>query len=112
MIDTLRKVLLAGLGTLELTDEKLHATLGDLIKRGEISEQEGRELAGQWQRRLARRREELQQEARAAVQRALRGLDVATQQELEALTSRVDALEQQARSAPRELGETELDAEC
>ena len=84
MLDTVRKVWLAGLGTLELTEEKLEELLRDLIKRGELTEHDARTLAEQWKRRLVARREELQREVREAVHRALRGFDVATREDVEA----------------------------
>jgi polyhydroxyalkanoate synthesis regulator phasin len=71
--------------------------LRDLIKRGELTEKEARMLAEQWKRRLVTRREELQREVREAVQRALRGFDVATRQDIEALTRRVEELEKRER---------------
>jgi polyhydroxyalkanoate synthesis regulator phasin len=111
MLDTVRKMLLAGLGTLELTEEKLEGALRDLIKRGELTEQEARSLGEEWKQRLASRRDELQREARAAVQRALQSLDVASRQELEALTKRVEALEGRA-PATQGATHSDLDREC
>jgi poly(hydroxyalkanoate) granule-associated protein len=112
MLDTVRKVWLAGLGTLELTEEKLEELLRDLIKRGELTEKEARTLTEQWKRRLAARRDELQREAREAVQRALRDFDVATREDIEALTKRVEALEKRARPESQGLPEADLDVEC
>lgn len=112
MLETVRKALLAGLGTLELTEEKFREALGDLISRGELTEQEARELGEQWLRRLAERREELRQEAREAVQRALGALDVPTRGDLEALIKRVEKLERRSRPPLQGLPESDLDAEC
>jgi poly(hydroxyalkanoate) granule-associated protein len=112
MLDTVRKVWLAGLGTLELTEEKLEELLRDLIKRGELTEQEARTFAQQSKQRLAARRDELQREVREAVQRALRGFDVATRQDIEALTRRVEELEKRARPQSQGLPEADLDVEC
>jgi polyhydroxyalkanoate synthesis regulator phasin len=111
MLDTVRKMLLVGLGTLELTEEKLEGTLRDLIKRGELTEQEARTVGEEWKQRLASRRDELQREARGAVQRALQSLDVASRQELETLRKRVDALEGRIR-ATQGPQHTDLDTEC
>jgi polyhydroxyalkanoate synthesis regulator phasin len=112
MLDTVRKVLLAGLGTLELTEEKLESVMRDLITRGELTEQEARALADQWKQRLAARREELQHQTRESVQHAIRGFNVATRQELEALSKRVEALEKRARPDAQGLPQADLDAEC
>jgi polyhydroxyalkanoate synthesis regulator phasin len=106
MIETLRKVVLAGIGTLDLTEEKLQAGLADLIKRGEVSEREAHEFGKEWQAQLTRRREQLQQEAREAVQRALKAFNVASRSDFEALAARVEALERRA-SRPEP-----VDAEC
>ena len=112
MLDTFRKAWLAGLGTLELTEEKLEGMLRDLVGRGEVTEQEARSFVDQWKQRLAARREDLQRETREAVHRALRGLDVASRQEVESLAKRVDALERQATPATAGLPRADLDVEC
>jgi polyhydroxyalkanoate synthesis regulator phasin len=110
MLNTVRKATLAGLGALELTEEKLQAFLADLTARGELSEQEAREYAGHWKERFAQRQAELQREVREAVQRALRGLDVASQRDLDALADRVTALE--ARVSPPVAAAVDGDREC
>jgi polyhydroxyalkanoate synthesis regulator phasin len=112
MLETVRKMVLAGLGTLELTEDRLQAVLRDLTARGELTEQEARALGERWMQRLAARREELQREAREAIQRALRGLDVATRRDLEALAARVAALERQAPPVLEEVAESTIDPEC
>jgi len=106
MLETVRKAMLAGLGAMDLTEEKFHAFLSDLTKRGELTEQEAREFGHEWRQRLSRRRDELQQEVREAVQRALRSLNVATRQEVDALAARVGALERQSSAERR------IDPEC
>ena len=44
MIRTLRTLMLAGLGTLDLTEERLRAAFGDLVERGEVTEKDARDL--------------------------------------------------------------------
>lgn len=101
MLETVRKAMLTGLGALDLTEEKLEAFLKDLTRRGEMTEREAREFGSEWRTRVAERREQLQRDAREALDRAFRGLNVATHQDLEALAKRVDALERGQPGSPQ-----------
>ena len=71
MVDALRKLLLAGLGTLDLTEEKAKAIFNDLVARGEMSEKDARELVQGWAKRAAEQRTRLQQDVDEAVSRAM-----------------------------------------
>jgi hypothetical protein len=82
--------------------------LRDLIKRGKLTEMEGRTLAEQRKRGLAARRDKLQREA---VQRALHGFDVATREDIERLTKRVEAPEKRPRPESQGLPEEDFDVE-
>ncbi len=99
MLESLRKLLLAGLGTFDLTEEKLKAVFDDLVARGEVSEKEARELISDWTKRAGEHRTKIQQQVDEAVRRALERLGVSRRADLEKLESRIADLE---RRVPRE----------
>ena len=100
MVDALRKLLLAGLGALDLTEEKAKAVFNDLVARGEISEKDAKELVSSWTKRAAEHRGRLQEDVEQAVQRALSAIGIARLTEIDSLKAKIDELE--AKLAGRE----------
>jgi polyhydroxyalkanoate synthesis regulator phasin len=100
MADLLRKLLLAGLGTLDVTEEKAKAVFNDLVARGEISEKDAKELISSWSKRAAEQRGRLQEDVEQTVHRALGAIGIARKSEIDALKAKIDALE--AKLAGRE----------
>lgn len=100
MVDALRKLLLAGLGTLDMTEEKARAVFNELVARGELSEKDARELITGWTKRAAEGRDRLQKDVEQTVQRALTAIGIARRAEVEVLTAKVADLE--ARLAGKE----------
>lgn len=94
MVDALRKLLLAGLGTLDLTEEKARAIFNDLVARGEMSEKDARELLSGWAKRASEGRGRLQQDVEDAVNRAMNAMGLAKRTEIETLNARIAELEQ------------------
>ncbi len=99
MVDALRKLLLAGLGTLDLTEEKAKAIFNDLVARGEMSEKEARELVQGWAKRAAEQRTRLQHDVDEAVTRAMSAIGYAKKSEVESLNARIADLEQKLAAA-------------
>ncbi len=103
MVDALRKLLLAGLGTLDLTEEKAKAIFNDLVARGEMSEKDARELLSGWAKRASEQQGRLRQDVEETVGRAMSAMGLAKRSDLEALTARIAELERQLageRAAP------------
>ncbi len=99
MLEPLRKLLLAGLGTVDLTEEKLKSVFDDLVARGEVSEKEARELVSGWAKRASEQRTKIQQQVDEAVRRALERMGVSQRADVEKLEARIAELE---RRVPRE----------
>jgi polyhydroxyalkanoate synthesis regulator phasin len=94
MFDSMRALLLAAVGAVDLTDEKLRAIVEDLVRRGEIAADEARDLRARWAQRRASRDEELDERIRAVVDETLGRRNVASHASVADLQARVDALEQ------------------
>ena len=93
MIDTLRKLLLAGLGALDMTEEKAKAFFADLVARGELSEKDAVEMIASWSKRAAEQRDHLQKDVEEAVHRAFAKVGIPRQAEIDALKAKIAELE-------------------
>ena len=97
LVQMLRTLMLAGLGTLDLTEEKLRATFDEFVQRGEVTEKEARDLIATWTTRALERRDAFRKQVRELVREELRVGEV-TREEFDALTALVARLER--RTAP------------
>lgn len=95
MANLLRTLLLMGLGAAELTEERVEATLDELVTRGELAEREARVLASRWRRQRAR--DEAAVAERVEVLRGVLDHEVASLAELRALEARVESLDRRVR---------------
>ena len=99
MVEALRKLLLAGLGTLDLTEEKARAVFNDLVARGEMSDKEARELIANWTKRASEQRGRLREDVDQAVNRTLEAMGLARRTDLDALNARLAELERKLSGA-------------
>ena len=99
MLEPLRKLLLAGLGTVDLTEEKLKAIFDDLVARGEVSEKDAKELISGWAKRASEQRTKIQQQVDETVRRGLEKMGLSHRADLDKLEARIADLE---RRVPRE----------
>lgn len=104
MADALRKLLLAGLGTLDLTEEKAKAVFDDLVKRGEMNEKDARELISSWKDRANGQRQKVQALVDESVQKGLKAMGYVRLSDYEALSARVAELERKI-ATPAEAAE-------
>ena len=96
MFEVLRTLLLAGVGVVDMTDEKIRPVIEDLIRRGELATDEAKELATLWATGARERRDAIEARVKTAVEEALARHNVASHASVVALQSRVELLEQQA----------------
>lgn len=94
MLDVLRTLLLAGVGAIDLTDEKMRSVIDELIRRGELAADEARELTALWAAGARDRRDAIADRVRTAVDEALARHNVASHASVVDLQARIDALEQ------------------
>ena len=97
MIGMLRTLMRAGLGTLDLTEERLRAAFDELVERGEITERDARDLVATWAKRATERRTALAKQVRELVREELKVGEV-SREEFDALAELVARLER--RLAP------------
>lgn len=94
MLDALRTLLLAGVGAIDLTDEKMRRVVEELTRRGELAADEARELATLWAAGAREQRDAMTERVRVAVDEALARNNVASHSSVADLQARIDVLEQ------------------
>jgi polyhydroxyalkanoate synthesis regulator phasin len=104
MLENLKKALLAGLGALDLSEDKAREFFDALVQRGELTEKEAREFVAGWRARAAEQGGRVEQLARETVQRVVDSLQLVRKSDLEKLEARILALERgaAARKTPAE----------
>jgi polyhydroxyalkanoate synthesis regulator phasin len=105
MAGLFEKGLLAGLGLLEISREKLGEVVDELVKQGEVSAEEGSALIERLAARGEAGRKNLEAKAEALAGKAVHGMKLATADDLRRLeerVARVEALlERSAGDAPK-----------
>ncbi len=93
MAGLFEKGLLAGLGLIEISREKLGEVVDELVKQGEVTAEEGSALLGKLAAKGEAGKKNLEARAEALAERAVRGMKLATADDLRRLEERVDKLE-------------------
>ncbi|HNQ02173.1 MAG TPA: hypothetical protein PLQ15_08215 [Syntrophales bacterium] len=99
MQDFIRKVRLLSVGLFYLGKEKVEETVADLIKKGEISEKEGRALMIELLAKSKAATKDLEERIHRAMADAQARLHAPLVKEIEALKKKVAKLEKEAAAA-------------
>ncbi len=93
MAGLFEKGLLAGLGLLDLSREKIEELVGELEKRGEMSRQDASEFLHKAMERGRHEKEDLEKKVQGFVEQAFARMSLATRADLERLEKRLASLE-------------------
>jgi polyhydroxyalkanoate synthesis regulator phasin len=93
MKEEIRKGLLAGLGAIDLSLERVSEVMERLIERGEITAEQGRKVIGELAKRGRKDSAELRQRLDDAVRGVLKKVTVVTKPQLDKLEKRLSSLE-------------------
>ncbi len=99
MEDFWRKALHFGLGVLDFTREKIEAVVEEMVKRGEVSQQEQAQAVEQIMARAQSEQEALFDKVKTLIRQAISQAGLARTADLAALERRVEALESRAKPA-------------
>jgi polyhydroxyalkanoate synthesis regulator phasin len=77
MNDLMSRALLCGLGLASLTKDAIQKTAEDLVNQSKLSEEEGRRLVEDWQRRSDEAQKVLEEKVNSAIHSALKKLNLA-----------------------------------
>jgi len=95
MIDLLKKTILIGIGLASLTREKMEELTDELVRKGELSEKEGRELVDDLLARSKDARKDLEARVEKIMTDTLAKWNIPTRKELAELRQRISVLEQE-----------------
>jgi polyhydroxyalkanoate synthesis regulator phasin len=98
MFELARKAMFLGIGALSMTKEAVENVVEDLVKKGELSQQEGKKLAAEMMERGETEKQQIKATIEKVVGKALSEAGLATKADLERLEARVAALEGELRS--------------
>jgi poly(hydroxyalkanoate) granule-associated protein len=87
-----RKVLLAGIGAVALTQEGIEDFVGKLVERGEIAEQDGKKLVRDVMERSKKDAQKAEEEFEKRGDEILARLNVPSKADIEALSDQIKAL--------------------
>ena len=93
MQDLLKKAWLFGVGVFDFTKEKAEALVSEMVKRGEVSQQESPQAVEQ----ILDKAQEMQKALFEKVKEIIAGMNLARNTDLEALEKRVEALEEEVK---------------
>ena len=80
-----------------LTKEKMEEAVQELIKQGEVSKEEGKELLDNLMEKAEAQRAELSNRVNAEVQKVLKNVGLVRLEELERLKEKIQELEERLR---------------
>ena len=96
MLDMARKVLLASIGALALTQEEIEKFVNKLIERGEIAEKDGRKLINDIREKRRKKSEEDQSEIEEELEHRMEGvlarMNIASKSDIDSLNRKLTAL--------------------
>ena len=98
MQDILKKTLLAGVGLALKTWDEVESLAKELVKKGELSESEGRSFIKDLQKRYEDVQKKLEARVELSVREFLKKADVVTSDELKALKKEVHQLKKMITS--------------
>jgi polyhydroxyalkanoate synthesis regulator phasin len=87
-----------GLGLMDFTKEKVEDLVDEMVKRGELSQQESSQAVAQIMEKAKAEQEALKDKLTAMIQKSVSDMGLARAADLEALEKRVAALEQKDRN--------------
>lgn len=94
MIDSLKNVLLTGLGAISYSQEKLKTTVSDLISRGDLTREQGEKVLAEWMERGKDDKEKVLDKLSGESKKMMEKMGLVSKTDFEALQARVDELEQ------------------
>jgi len=109
MKDGIRKSLLAGLGAIDFSVEKVRDAVDKLVERGELTADQGRKVVEELVERGKKDSAELGKRVDKSVRSALERITVVTKPQFEKLEARLAALEGKVQILEQERGEQPLE---
>lgn len=97
-MDFIKKSMLAVAGLAALTREKLEKTVDELIKKGEMTEKEGKETIEELTKKSKEFKEDLTKKVENAVSDMVAKLNIPTRKEFAELKSKIEKMEKSRKT--------------
>jgi poly(hydroxyalkanoate) granule-associated protein len=92
LLETVRKVLLAGIGVVALAQEEVEDFVDKLVERGEIAERDGRKLIRDLKEKRFRKGKAVEDDLDQRIEQVLHGMNIPTKADIDALSVRIAKL--------------------
>ena len=93
MKDFIKRMMLFGIGLAAMTREKIEEFVNELVKKGEVSEKEGKEMVQELIDKSKKVRKDLEGKMEEVAAATLKKLHIPTRRELDELKERIEKLE-------------------
>jgi poly(hydroxyalkanoate) granule-associated protein len=91
-MEMVRKVLLAGIGAVALTQEEVEKIIKRLIERGELAQQDGQKLVKEMVDRRRKETKKVEDEMDKRIETVMGKMNVPTKADIEALSAKITLL--------------------
>ncbi|MBU1206537.1 MAG: phasin family protein [Proteobacteria bacterium] len=96
MFEFIKKAIFIGAGLASMTAEKIEEAVEEIVKKGEISEKQGKELIQDLKEKSGKAKKDLGERIDKVVHDTLQKLNIPTRTEVEELRARIEQLEKAA----------------
>ena len=93
MLDFVRKAIYIGAGLASMTADRIQEAVDEIVKKGELSEKQGRDLVEELFEKSDKTRKEMSERVERFTQDALEKLKIPSRREMDELKGRIDQLE-------------------
>lgn len=107
LFETLRKVLLASIGAFALGLEEVEVFLNKLVERGEIAEQDARNLINEMKSKRKKDAKTAEEEINKRVEEVLNRMNVPTKTDIDALGKKITSLSKKVDDLGKSLEKSE-----
>jgi len=90
----LKDLFYAGIGLATLTKEKAEEIIAELVKKGELSKDDGKDALNNLMNRIQEEREKLKQKVQEQVENAVSSMNIVRKSDIEEIKQRLEMLEE------------------
>lgn len=101
MEETLKKLVYAGVGLAAQATEKFEVAVNDLVKKGKLSDKEGKKIVDDFFKKTEKKKEEFESEFKSTTEEVVAKFNFAKQTDLDELSKRIAKLEKAAKPAKK-----------
>ncbi|SMC27389.1 Polyhydroxyalkanoate synthesis regulator phasin [Clostridium acidisoli DSM 12555] len=94
MVDQLKKALLAGLGSAAYTYEKASKVIDEMVEKGKLTVEDGKELSQELKKNIAEKSEKFKPVTKDEITELLGNVNFVTRDEIEDIKNRLSKLEE------------------